>query len=122
MTKTKVFVWPGCVVADSDREDFKDFFRNEFEMDGEFLVQVETNPNQDDAGNEIEDTGGRKDAFFQVTATDEQFENQKWMMARLMMGIADWSSARPMLAEKGMEYIYPESVYEQFPVSVEAEG
>ncbi len=122
MTKTKVFVWPGCVVADSDREDFKDFFRNEFEMDGEFLAQVETNPNQDDDGNEIEDTGGRKDAFFQVTATDEQFEDQKWMMARLMMGIADWSSARPMLAEKGMEYIYPESVYEQFPVSEVAAG
>ncbi len=40
----------------------------------------------------------------------------------VMKDIADWSSARPMLAEKGMEYIYPESVYEQFPVTEEAEG
>jgi hypothetical protein len=122
MTKTKVFVWPGCVVTDSEREDFREFFKKEFEMEGEFLAQAETNPNQDDNGNEIEDTGGRKDAFFQVTATDEQFHDPKWMMARMMMGIADWSSARPMLAEKNMEYIYPEFVYEQFPVSVEDEG
>jgi hypothetical protein len=122
MTKTKVFIWPGCVVAESDREDFTEFLSKEFGMEGKFLAMVETNPTQDEDGNEVEDTGGRKDAFFQVTATDEQFEDKKWMMGRMMMGIADWSSARPMLADQGMEYIYPKSVYEQFPVSVEAEG
>ena len=122
MTKTKVFVWPGCVVKDSDHENFKEFFDTEFGLDAKFIDQVETNPNSDANGVSIDGTGGRKDAFFQVTATDEQFEDQKWMMGRLLMGIVDWNSARPMLKEKGMEYIYSESVYERFPVSEVAEG
>ena len=122
MTKSKVFVWPGCVVEETDRTEFKEFLQKEFGMDGEFLEQVETNPNQDEDGNEIEDTGGRKDAFFRVTATEEQLKDPKWMMARMMMGIADWDSARPMIASEKMEYIYPEHVFETYPVNEETEG
>lgn len=122
MTKSKVFVWPGCVVEEADRGEFKEFLQKEFGMEGEFLEQVETNPNQDENGNEIEDTGGRKDAFFRVNATEEQLQDPKWMMARMMMGIADWDSARPMIAREKMEYIYPEHVFETYPVAEEAEG
>lgn len=122
MTKSKVFVWPGCVVEETDRAEFKEFLQKEFGMDGEFLEQIETNPNQDDNGNEVEDTGGRKDAFFRVTATEEQLKDPKWMMARMMMGIADWDSARPMIAREKMEYIYPQHVFETYPVNEETEG
>ena len=122
MIKSKVFVWPGCVVEEADRGEFKNFLQKEFGLEGEFLEQVETNPNQDEDGNEIEDTGGRKDAFFRVTATEEQLQDPKWMMARMMMGIADWESARPMIAREKIEYIYPQHVFETYPVAVEAEG
>jgi hypothetical protein len=117
MTKSKVFVWPGCVVEEAERAEFKDFFMREFGMDGEFLEQVETNPNQDENGNEIEDTGGRKDAFFRVTATEEQLSDPRWVMARMMMSIADWDSARPHIAAEKMEYIYPAHVFETYPVN-----
>jgi hypothetical protein len=117
MTKSKVFVWPGCVVEEAERAEFKDFFMREFGMDGEFLEQVETNPNQDENSNEIEDTGGRKDAFFRVTATEEQLSDPRWVMARMMMSIADWDSARPHIAAEKMEYIYPAHVFEAYPVN-----
>ena len=122
MTKSKVFVWPGCVVEEAERAEFKEFFQKEFGMDGEFLEQVETNPNQDDDGNEIEDTGGRKDAFFRVNATEEQLRDPKWMGARMMMGIADWDSARPFMSAENMEYIYPAHVFETYPVNEVVEG
>ena len=62
-------VWPATVVGKDDVKDLEDFFKKEMDVRVKYKTEVLTNPDLDENGNEVPDTGGRNDLFFYVHVT-----------------------------------------------------
>ena len=101
-----VCVWPGTSLGDSTPEEFIGWLKEEFGVRAQFLETIVTGPDQDELGNLIENTGGRKDLFFVVHGDDVG----KFSVPRLTVGIR-W--LEDVLASINYQSkIYPARVFE----------
>jgi hypothetical protein len=83
---TQLCVWPGTVLGDSTPEDLENFFLDEMGTRIKYKCEVKTNPDLDESGNPLPETGGRNDLFFYVHNEDVG----KFAIPRLRMGIRWW--------------------------------
>ena len=79
-------LWPGTSVKISDIEDLITFFKNTFDIEPTPVGCVETLPDKDSDGVEIENTGGRHDFFFYVNTADVP----KFAIKRFQFGMRWW--------------------------------
>jgi hypothetical protein len=101
-------VWPGTLLGESTVEDFEQFFLEDMGVRVKFLEEVVTNPDVDEYGNDIEDTGGRNDLFFYVHSED----CGKFAIPRLRMGIKWWED----VVGNDNHKIYPTEVLTKNPI------
>ena len=80
-------LWPGTSVSSSDLDNLAKFFCAEFDMKVTPVGCVKTLPDMDDNGVDIENTGGRRDFFFFVKASDVP----KFAVKRFEFGMRWWS-------------------------------
>ena len=99
---SQVCVWPGTLVG-NDVEGFVAFMKKEFGVRVEYLEEIVTQPNTDDLGNPVENTGGRNDLFFAV----HQESIPKFAVKRLVYGIRWIEDVLSNHSE-----IYPERIFE----------
>lgn len=83
---TQLCVWPGTVLGDSTPQDLEQFFLDEMKTRVKYKCEVVTNPDIDESGNAIPETGGRNDLFFYVHSDDINH----FAVPRLKMGIRWW--------------------------------
>jgi hypothetical protein len=99
----QVCVWPGTIVTEPDIQMFEDYFKeNGFAV--QYLESLLTNPDRDEDGALVPETGGRHDVFFALHNDDVM----KFAIPRMAMGVK-W--IEDVLDNE--EYsIYPERVKE----------
>ena len=104
----QVCVWPGTELQRCDEREIMEF---ELGVEGatdckiQFLERILTNPDTDENGREVFDTGGRSDILFAVHKNDVM----KFSLPRMQMGIR-W--IEDVLANCNYRcHIYPDHVY-----------
>ncbi len=103
-------LWPGTSVKNSDlagSEGLIAFFQKAFDIEVTPVGCVETLPDQDEHGVEVEGTGGRHDFFFYI----KQSDIPKFAMRRFAFGMRWWSD---VYFNNG-EDIYPRDFLEAYP-------
>ena len=103
-------VWPATVVGKDDVKDLEDFFKKEMDVRVKYKTEVLTNPDLDEDGNEVPETGGRNDLFFYVHDDDIG----KFAVPRLSMGIRWYED---VVSYNDGAYLYPESFLEENPIT-----
>lgn len=94
----------GCIMGDARIEDFENLFSERVGVRVQFLIEIETYPDQKN-GIDIPDTGGRHDVFFAVHDDDVG----KFALPSKMMGIR-W--VEDVLADCNYHSpIYPDYVF-----------
>jgi len=81
MTYKQVCVWASTLVEKGKEKEFEDFMKNEYKIRVRFLEVIETFPDRDNKGNNVEGTGGRSDVFFYIHSDDIK----KFAIPRLRM-------------------------------------
>jgi hypothetical protein len=103
-------LWPGVTVRSSDIDGptgVKAFFMKQFNIDVYPVGCVETLPDVDADGNNIEGTGGRHDFFFFVKSEDVC----NFAVKRFAFGMRWWED----VYFNGGEHIYPLAFQEAYP-------
>ena len=103
-------VWPATVVGKDDIKELENFFKEEMDVRIKYKTEVLTNPDLDEDGNEVPDTGGRNDLFFYVHDDDIG----KFAIPRLSMGIRWYED---VVSYNDGAYLYPESFLEENPIT-----
>ena len=103
-------VWPATVVGKDDVKDLEDFFKDEMGVRVKYKTEVLTNPDLDEDGNEVPDTGGRNDLFFYVHDDDIG----KFAVPRLSMGIRWYED---VVSYNDGAYLYSEDFLEENPIT-----
>jgi hypothetical protein len=102
----QVCVIHGLLVSDDEVKDFEEKIQEVFETRIQFLETIKTNPDLDNDGKPVKETGGRHDVFF--AAHDDDVG--KFAVPRLMNGIR-W--IEDVLAECNYKSpIYPKRVFD----------
>jgi hypothetical protein len=83
---TQLCVWPGVILKDTEITDFEQWIMDNFETRVKYHTQVKTNPDLDQKGNIVPDTGDRNDLFFYVHTDDISH----FAVKRLQIGIRWW--------------------------------
>ena len=103
---SQVCVWPGTVLGESKPVDFEKWLKDEFGVEGQYLEEIETNPDVKD-DRLVPETGGRNDLFFAVH--DDSV--MKFSVPRLSMGIrwiedvlADCNYGSPIYPKRVFDY------------------
>ena len=65
-----VCVWSGTLIGEKHESEFENWFKNEFDIEVQYLEEVTTLPDRDKDGNVVEKTGGRNDVFFAIKRED----------------------------------------------------
>ena len=103
-------LWPGTLVREEDMhgpEGLSAFFEKEFDIEVTPVGCVETLPDVDESGENIEGTGSRHDFFFFVKAADVP----KFAVKRFRFGMRWWSD---VYFNNG-EGIYPPEFLKAYP-------
>ena len=103
-------VWPATVVGKENIKELEDFFKDDMGVRIKYKTEVLTNPDLDEDGNEIPDTGGRNDLFFYVHDDDIG----KFAIPRLSMGIRWYED---VVSYNDGAYLYSESFLEENPIT-----
>ena len=103
-------VWPATVVGKDDIKELENFFKDDMGVRIKYKTEVLTNPDLDEDGNEIPDTGGRNDLFFYVHDDDIG----KFAVPRLSMGIRWYED---VVSYNDGAYLYSESFLEENPIT-----
>ena len=98
-----VCVWSAILIGKKHASDFENWFKNEFDIEVQYLEEVTTLPERDKDGNVVEKTGGRNDVFFAIKCEDAS----KLAIPRLHFDIRWAEDAIPQ-----DENIYPKYVKE----------
>ena len=74
MSKTKnnyqqLCVWQGVEVGD-EKHELEKWVKEKLDSRIKYLTEVKTNPDTDEDGNDVPDSGGRNDVFFYVHEDD----------------------------------------------------
>lgn len=83
---TQLCVWPSTQLGDSTSTEFEQFFLEEMNTRIKYYTEVQTQPDLDENGKPIAETGGRNDIFFHVHSEDVA----AFSVPRLKMGILWW--------------------------------
>jgi hypothetical protein len=83
---TQLCVWPGTVLGNNTVHELENFFLEEMNTRIKYHTEVQTQPDLDQNGNPIPETGGRNDLFFYVHSDDIGH----FAVPRLKMGIRWW--------------------------------
>ena len=83
---TQLCVWPGVIVGQEEKQDFENFMLDSFNVRVKYHTEVQTQPDLDESGNPVPETGGRNDLFFYVHTDDIA----NFAVARLKAGIRWW--------------------------------
>lgn len=78
-----VCVWSGTLIGEKHASEFENWFKNEFDIEVQYLEEVTTLPDRDKDGNVVEKTGGRNDVFFAIKREDAS----KFVIPRLHFSI-----------------------------------
>lgn len=103
-------VWQGTELGESTLQDLIDFFKDEMGTRIKFEQEVLTNPDLDDEGEIIRDTGGRNDLLFYVHDEDVA----KFAIPRLQMGIRWWED---VVSYNDNSHLYSKEILEKYPVT-----
>ena len=103
-------VWPATMLGDSTPQKLIDFFQEEFNTRIQFEQEVVTNPDLDNNGDEIEDTGGRHDLLFYVHSDDVA----GFAVPRLSLGIRWWED---VVSYNDNSYLYSKEILDKYPVT-----
>lgn len=95
-------VWPGTLLEESEHQDFVEFFQNEMGVRVKHEATLKTNPDLDERGNPVPETGGRSDVFFYIHDADVQ----KFAVQRLNLGIRWWEDV--IKYNEGNNHLYPQ--------------
>ena len=98
-----VCVWSGTLIGEKHASEFENWFKNEFDIEVQYLEEVTTLPDRDKDGNVVEKTGGRNDVFFAIKREDAS----KFVIPCFRFGICWAEDAIPQ-----DENIYPKYVKE----------
>ena len=98
-----VCVWSKTLIGEKHASDFENWFKNEFDIEVQYLEEVTTLPDRDKDGNVVEKTGGRNDVFFAI----KRESASKFVIPRLHFDIRWAEDAIPQ-----DENIYPKYVKE----------
>ena len=93
-----------------DVKDLENFFKDEMGVRVKYKTEVLTNPDLDEDGNEVPDTGGRNDLFFYVHDDDIG----KFAVPRLSMGIRWYED---VVSYNDGAYLYSEDFLEENPIT-----
>ena len=104
----QVCIWPGCTLGDKTPQEFEEFMKSELGVDVKFLEIVFTNPDLDETGKPVPDTGGRSDLFFALKDADVP----KFAVPRLEYGIRWLEDA---IYYNNNEHLYPKKILETYP-------
>ena len=104
----QIIVWPGTIVGFGRVTEFRNWFKEEFGVECEYLEEIKTLPDKKD-GRDVEGTGGRNDLFFSVTPED----SMKIAVKRLLYGMRWWED---VLGNDGGA-LYPKEILEKYEQS-----
>lgn len=107
---TQLCVWPGTVLGDATPADLESFFLTEMNTRIRFHTEVQTQPDTDESGNLVPNTGGRNDMFFYVH--DEDIA--EFSVPRLKMGIRWWED---VVGYNDNGHLYPEEFLTRHPLT-----
>ena len=107
---TQLCVWPGTTLGDTTPQDFEGFFLDEMKTRIAFHAEVQTQPDTDESGNHIPETGGRNDIFFYVHTEDIG----NFAVPRLKMGIRWWED---VVGYNDNGYLYTEEFLNSHPLT-----
>jgi hypothetical protein len=89
--------------------EFKTFMKDQFGVRIEYLEEVRTNPDLDDSGKPISETGDRNDLFFVIHKDDIG----KFAVPRLQAGIRWYED---VVSYNGHANLYPKEILEKYEV------
>jgi hypothetical protein len=122
----QVCIWPGTLVVNDTPSketpeqlanmtpeerinEFKTFMKDQFGVRIEYLEEVRTNPDLDDSGKPISETGDRNDLFFVIHKDDIG----KFAVPRLQAGIRWYED---VVSYNGHANLYPKEILEKYEV------
>ena len=106
---SQLCVWPSTLIEKNEIEEFVEFIQENFGVRIKFSEQVFTNPDLDDFGDPVPETGGRSDLFFYVHAED----THKFAVSRLKAGIRWWED----VVGNENHTIYPQEIIDKYPTT-----
>ena len=104
-------VWQGVTLPEDQYEDFVKFFANELDTRVKIAEVVETNPDLDDDGEPVPETGGRSDILFYVHDEDVT----AFALKRLQLnGVPRWWE--DVVSYNDNSHLYDQEVLERYKV------
>ena len=101
-------VWHGTILGNSSVEDFEAFFKDKgFRV--KFAEEVVTNPDKDEFGNDVPETGGRHDLLFYIHDDDIP----EFALKRFNLGIRWWED---VVKYNDNSDWYSEEILSKYPV------
>jgi hypothetical protein len=100
-------VWPGTSLDGNTPQDLVNFFKDELNARVQFEQTVLTNPDLDENGNIIKDTGGRCDLFFYIHDDDISH----FAIPRLKLGIRWWED---VVSYNNGSHLYSKEILEKY--------
>lgn len=101
-------VWPGTNCTEKEAKNFENFMFETFLVRVKYKCNILTNPDIDENGNPIPNTGGRNDLFFYVHTEDIRI----FAIKRLAYGIRWWED---VIKYNNNTHLYPIKFIEQNP-------
>ena len=101
---TQVCVAPGMVVGNDGHESFEKFMLAMFQIRIKYIEEIKTNPDIDESGQDVPETGNRNDIFFRIHSDDVL----KFSLDRLEHGIR-WIED---IFFNHQEHLYPSRIKE----------
>lgn len=103
---TQLCVLHGVVLGEASPIEFEKFMEKNFSCRFKFAAEVKTNPDLDEHGNPVPDTGGRTDILFYVHSEDVS----RFAVPRLSAGIRWWED----VLGNGGAYLYSSEVLDKY--------
>lgn len=107
---TQLCVWPGITVGIENIDDFEKTMLEELNVRVKYEIEVITNPDLDENGQPIPETGGRNDLFFYVHNDDVI----PFAITRLNLGIRWWED---VVSYNDGAYLYTKEILDKYTIT-----
>lgn len=105
---TQLCVIHGLILNEKEIAEFEEFILKEMGCRVKYHTQVKTNPDKDNNGNDVPETGGRNDLMFYIHSEDIP----KFALPRMAMGIRWWED---VVKYNDNSYLYTKEFLEAHP-------
>lgn len=106
----QIVVWPATIVGEENVKDFEKFIKDELGCRAKYITEVKTNPDQNEDGSPVKDTGGRNDVLFYIHKDDVG----KFAVPRFQFGMRWWED---VIKYNDGAYLYSEEILEKYPAT-----